>query len=417
MQQKNILYLSYDGMTDPLGQSQVLPYLVGLSAMGYRFWLISFEKADKFDTFHQQISDICERHHIHWLPQIYHKSPPVLSTLYDLWVMYRQAISVINKHPIEATHCRSYLSAIVGRRLWQRHKIPFLFDMRGFWADERIEGGIWDKKTWLYRQIYHFFKRQERNFLLDAQHIVTLTQKAAAIIQQWQLPRPNMPISVIPCCADTALFSPEKYSTQDIEDLRTQLGIKTDDILIAYIGSLGTWYMLPEMLDFFAILQQQLPNTHLLLLNNQVQEQQTAQKAIEQRALQQVHILGTNYAKVPRYLAASDWGLFFIRPTFSKQASSPVKLGEILAMDTPIICNAGVGDVDAVLRQHGVGCVVAEFNENAYQTTAQQLQTGYRPPDGLMRTTALQYFSLEKGVQLYAKIYQQLSAMSAQQKA
>ena len=25
-----ILYISYDGMTDPLGQSQVIPYLVGL---------------------------------------------------------------------------------------------------------------------------------------------------------------------------------------------------------------------------------------------------------------------------------------------------------------------------------------------------------------------------------------------------
>ena len=39
----NILYLSYDGMTDPLGQSQVLPYLAGLSKKGFRFHLISFE--------------------------------------------------------------------------------------------------------------------------------------------------------------------------------------------------------------------------------------------------------------------------------------------------------------------------------------------------------------------------------------
>lgn len=408
MQQKNILYLSYDGMTDPLGQSQVLPYLVGLSAMGYRFWLISFEKADKFEALCQQISDICKRHHICWLPQIYHKSPPVLSTLYDLWVMYRQAAAIIKKHHIEATHCRSYLSALVGRRLWQRHNIPFLFDMRGFWADERVEGGIWNQNKGLYRQIYRFFKHQERNFLLDAQHIVVLTQKAVEIIHQWEIQRPNMPISVIPCCADTVLFSPEKYNTQEIQDIRTQLGIKPDDLLICYIGSLGTWYMLPEMLDFFAILQQHLPNAHLLLLNNQVHEQQTAQQAIKQRALQQVHILGAKYTKVPLYIAASDWGLFFIRPTFSKQASSPVKLGEIWAMDTPIICNAGVGDTDAMLQKYEIGCLVEDFNETAYTKIAQQLQTAYRPPANLMRTIALQYFSLEKGVQSYNKIYQQL---------
>lgn len=28
--EKQALYLSYDGMTDPLGQSQVLPYIIGL---------------------------------------------------------------------------------------------------------------------------------------------------------------------------------------------------------------------------------------------------------------------------------------------------------------------------------------------------------------------------------------------------
>ena len=41
---KNILYLSYDGMTDPLGQSQVLPYLIGLTKEGFTFHIISFEK-------------------------------------------------------------------------------------------------------------------------------------------------------------------------------------------------------------------------------------------------------------------------------------------------------------------------------------------------------------------------------------
>ena len=32
---KKILYVSYDGMTDPLGQSQVIPYLRELTKLGY----------------------------------------------------------------------------------------------------------------------------------------------------------------------------------------------------------------------------------------------------------------------------------------------------------------------------------------------------------------------------------------------
>ena len=39
-----VLYLSYDGALEPLGQSQVVPYLVGLAARGAAITLVSFEK-------------------------------------------------------------------------------------------------------------------------------------------------------------------------------------------------------------------------------------------------------------------------------------------------------------------------------------------------------------------------------------
>ena len=36
-------------MTDPLGQSQVIPYLQGLSKKGYQFYLLSCEKPEAFE--------------------------------------------------------------------------------------------------------------------------------------------------------------------------------------------------------------------------------------------------------------------------------------------------------------------------------------------------------------------------------
>ncbi|TAG85785.1 MAG: glycosyltransferase, partial [Bacteroidetes bacterium] len=44
-----ILFISYDGMTDTLGQSQVLPYLVGLSKLGYLITILSAEKKKNFE--------------------------------------------------------------------------------------------------------------------------------------------------------------------------------------------------------------------------------------------------------------------------------------------------------------------------------------------------------------------------------
>ena len=55
-----VLYISYDGMTDPLGQSQVLPYLTGLSKKGFNIILISFEKQERFTGTKPLIEKLCQ---------------------------------------------------------------------------------------------------------------------------------------------------------------------------------------------------------------------------------------------------------------------------------------------------------------------------------------------------------------------
>ena len=47
---KQVLFISYNGMLDPLGQSQVIPYLKELSKLGARFTLLSYERERAFGT-------------------------------------------------------------------------------------------------------------------------------------------------------------------------------------------------------------------------------------------------------------------------------------------------------------------------------------------------------------------------------
>ena len=44
---KYCLYVSYDGLLDPLGQSQIIPYLRNLNKNGYKFIIFSYEKIEK----------------------------------------------------------------------------------------------------------------------------------------------------------------------------------------------------------------------------------------------------------------------------------------------------------------------------------------------------------------------------------
>ena len=36
-----VLYLTYNGLTEPLGRRQVLPYVLGLAARGWRFTTVA----------------------------------------------------------------------------------------------------------------------------------------------------------------------------------------------------------------------------------------------------------------------------------------------------------------------------------------------------------------------------------------
>src|SRR5215212_2571579 len=45
---RRVLFISYNGMLDPLGQSQVIPYLRELAKRGVRFTLLSFERDKAF---------------------------------------------------------------------------------------------------------------------------------------------------------------------------------------------------------------------------------------------------------------------------------------------------------------------------------------------------------------------------------
>ena len=45
---RRVLFVSYNGMLEPLGQTQVLPYLRKLAEKGVRFTLLSFERARAF---------------------------------------------------------------------------------------------------------------------------------------------------------------------------------------------------------------------------------------------------------------------------------------------------------------------------------------------------------------------------------
>ena len=400
-----ILYLSYDGMTDPLGQSQVLPYLSALAKRGYKITLISFEKEAKFRKGETLIRKICEAARISWQPLHYTAKPPVLSTLKDLYRLWKRVQTLQKNHPFQIVHCRSYLTGLIGLRLKNKYGTRFLFDMRGFWADERIEGGIWNPSNPVYAIIYRYFKSKETELLSGADHTISLTDTGKAIIQGWtHLRLQPIPITVIPCCVDVQHFDPATISSDQKVALRKELDISPSSLVISYVGSLGTWYMLPEMLSFFGSWLKKHPDSLFICFTGDDPKLfWTEVKRLELPA-EKFRIKSVTRPEMPLHISISDYSVFFIRPVFSKKASSPTKQGEIMAMGVPLICNRGIGDSDRIVETWSAGCLVDAFTELAYEQAIERLNRTQFDRDRI-RSGAISYFSLEQGVDRYEQVY------------
>ena len=114
-------------------------------------------------------------------------------------------------------------------------------------------------------------------------------------------------------------------------------------------------------------------------------------------------------AEVPKHVAAADYGLFFIKPVFSKKASSPTKMGEFLALELPVIANGDVGDVEKIMTETGAGVIVDRFNEESYRKALDELER-LTPDMERWRTAARRWFDLETGVERYNDLYQSVMA-------
>lgn len=399
-----ILYITYDGLSDPLGQSQVLTYMVGLAKRGYNVTIISTEKKSATNML-GGIREILKNNNISWHPIKYTKKPQVLSTFYDCIKLLLLARRLTRRENFNIVHCRSYIPALIGNHLKNRFGLKLIFDMRGFYADERIDGRIWKQSTLLYRMLYRFFKREEQKFLANADYTICLTDRAKNEILKWKIiPGQPIPIKIIPCCADMENFNPSSISEEQKGKFREKAGVKETDFILMYMGAIGTWYMLEEMFDFFKRLLMVRKAKFMFITYDDPENilKVARRKDIDENL---IRIIKAKHEEVPGLLSISHLAIFFIKPLYSKMASSPAKQGEIMSMGIPIICNSNIGDSDRIIHEADGGMIIRSFNNEDYDYVVSQIPELLLKSKDKIRETAMHYFSLDRGVKHYSEVY------------
>ena len=408
---RRVLFISYNGMLDPLGQSQVLPYLRELSKKGVIFTLLSFERRGAFENegparcaeLHRELAH--QNIEWHWLR--YHQTPSIPATAYDVLRGILSAKQLVKKNRIELVHARSHIAATIALALKKQLGVKFIFDIRGLMAEEYVDANHWKQNSLPFR----ISKTMERRALAGADGIVTLTEKIWPIIKDWDGLRGRaVPHEVIPCCADLKAF---KFSAVEREKRRAELRL-SDRLTVVYSGSIDGWYLTEEMADFFAQLLREDPAAHFLWLTPLKHDR--VKGLMNERGINpdQYTVKAALPSDVPSYLSAADVGLAFIRSCFSKQASSPTKNAEYLACSLPVIINAGVGDSDALVTQSEIGALVREMTNADYSKAITRVRRLLTDRDALReatRDTAVRLFDVSRvGVERYARLYERVIA-------
>lgn len=390
----SVLYITYDGLLEPLGQSQVLAYLA-LLAEDHRVHILSFEKkTDRNDRAAMEaVTKRLRKLDIGWTPLPYHKTPSAPATALDICVGMVAGFVLALRTRAGIVHVRSYVPALMAMPIRRLTGAKMLFDMRGFWADERVEGGLWPRQGMLYRVA----KSLESRFLRAADHIVTLTDSSARELRNFDALRGSItPITVIPTCADLSLFRPGRPPGSPF--------------VFGYVGSVGTWYLFEETLAFFRALLRRRPDARFLIVNRKEHDLilQLADKAGISR--ERIELVSATHDEVPAYVRRMHLGAALIRPSFSKIASAPTKIGEYLGSGVPCLGNTGVGDVAEILRTRNVGVALDAFDPAAIEAGVDEALSLIDDPTLQARCAAAanDLFSLEHGVAAYRQIYQSL---------
>lgn len=276
------------------------------------------------------------------------------------------------------------------------NKLPVLLDADGLPNDERVEFQGTSPTSLSHR----ILRRLEAWSLRNADGITVRTRVAAKILEG-RSGVPNERFHVVANARDARQFRPLLASER--KGSRANLGLKDEPLLVYAGSSLSGKYLGRETLAFLREVRTRRPDARLLLLMPNVDE---AQRLLEDDVELKSSCILRSAApdEVPFWIGAADLGLALIKPTFSMQAASAIKIGEYLLCGIPVLATAGIGDSREVISSE-VGQCLVDASQQSLSTAADWFVTRVLPNrhsfQARCRKVGLERFSLEIAVRGY----------------
>ena len=390
-------------MLEPLGQSQVLAYLKGLSAK-YAVTLISCERdADLSDSENlAHIEAICAKHGIRWVRLRYRRRPRVLASIINLTQLVYFAGLETWRSKARLIHARSYVPAAAAWAVSRMSGTPYVFDMRSLWPEELITSRRMRRGSLVHKVLFW----AERRLLTDAKIVVSLTHAGAHYLDEVHPGALTLEkLRIIPTCTDLDRFKP----------IPNALG---QDLLIGCHGSLNNgWFRVDLLAKMFNQLAMRLPEARFEIITREDPADVLAalSSALDSAPdwLARLTISAAKASDIHERLQRQNLSLFFYATgAASELGRSPTRMGESLGCGVPVLANRGIGDVAETILQGNVGTVIDGEDDASLALAVDDALALLKDPEIVKRCrdVAERIYSLKAGVRGYDDIYTYLTS-------
>jgi len=404
-----ILYVTFDGLLQPLGRSQVLRYIEKLVERGWKFGVLSLERpADLADSARvASVADHLESLGVEWLCLRYRPGGP-REHLQNFTDAALAALDFAASRDLVMTHARSYHGAVVALLLKAVLDVPYLFDMRGYWVDERRDSGRWFGNPALHR----LARVVERELYRRSTGIVSLARPAAEDIRGGRFGAWEGPLAVIPTCVDPDEFVSETPRPDCVP--RAVAQALHNRLVVGFVGSINESYRVREGFELFRGVLSEDREACLLCLTQQVE---MTNAMLDEVGIPSSARLVTSvpHEEISAWLTMIDWGLLLLNEPFAKRASMPTKLGEFFATGVrPVVygCNE---EVREWAQASGTGLVLDDTQPPSLRAAARTIAASGKSDRSAVdlrraRELTMRHFSLHSGVDRYDAMYREVLA-------
>ncbi len=410
LRNRSIVYVTADGVLEPIGYSQIVRVVERLAERGFRYSIVSLEKpealarSERVEALRRQLA----ARGIKWVSAPYRQGGSKSAATRNMAVLWAIAARELSKEEAGFVHARAYHGATVALGLKRLFGVPYLFDARSYWIDERLEEGRWFTRP----AVLGGARRLERALYKEAGGLVTLTRLQLLDVQSGRFgPWRARPADVIPTCADFEEFRPRAPDelAKVPPAMRRKLAGK---LVVGLVGSINRSYLIDRTIALAKRLVELRGDAHLLVLTGQVDHYK--QLLVEARIRpERYDVLSVPHEQMPEWQALIHWGVQLLAETPSKRASMPTKLAEFLATGVRPVhigCNS---EVSEWVRRVGSGIVLTSVEATALDAAARMIAETQLDPEVTRRARELAHghFSLATGVERYTRV---LEAMIAQ---